>query len=50
MPIHENSGETGDLYVKIDVIIPSVLTEAQKASKILYYLVAKTLFERRSYW
>jgi len=50
MPIHENSGETGDLFVKIDVVIPSVLTEAQKASNNFFNIVAKTLFERRSYW
>jgi DnaJ-class molecular chaperone len=35
MPIHENSGEAGDLYVRIDVVIPEILTEAQKASKKL---------------
>ena len=34
MPIHENSAESGDLYVKIDVYVPELLTEAQKESKI----------------
>lgn len=43
MPIHEKSGEFGDLFVKIKVLIPSTLTENQK-------LLAENLFNRRSSW
>ena len=56
MPVHQSS-ETGDLYVKIEIVFPSELTEKQKESKIylidiinLFNLVAKNLFERRSNW
>ena len=42
MPRHQRS-EKGDLYVKVNVIIPTELTEKQKE-------IAKNLFEKRSYW
>merc|ERR1712032_702250 len=42
MPKHQRS-ERGDLYVKVNVIIPHELTENQKE-------IAKIFFERRSYW
>lgn len=42
MPKHQKS-EKGDLYVKVNVLIPNILTEKQKE-------IAKTLFENRSYW
>jgi DnaJ family protein B protein 11 len=42
MPIHQ-SGEKGDLYIRIDIIFPTVLSEAQK-------LIAERLFSKRSYW
>lgn len=42
MPIHQK-GDKGDLYVKVNVLMPSELTEKQKE-------IAKVLFEKRSYW
>jgi DnaJ-class molecular chaperone len=50
MPVHQSS-ERGDLFVKIEISFPNELTEKQKQS-IFYYLfiVAKLLFEKRSYW
>lgn len=41
MPKHEKSGEYGNLFVKINVLIPNVLTEKQIKSKfqILYVLI-----------
>jgi DnaJ family protein B protein 11 len=42
MPIHQTS-EKGDLYVKIDVIIPPHLTEQQK-------VLLEELFSKRAYW
>ena len=50
MPIHENSGESGFLFVRIDVLVPEFLTETQKNSIIIIKSVAKILFEKRSYW
>lgn len=52
MPKHQRS-EKGDLYVKVNVLMPNDLTEMQKESKKFFkiiYLVAKKLFEGRSYW
>lgn len=42
MPKHQRS-EKGDLYVTVNVLIPTELDEKQKQ-------IAKTLFEKRSYW
>lgn len=42
MPKHQKS-EKGDLYVKINVLMPTELTEKQKE-------IAKVLFNKRSYW
>jgi DnaJ family protein B protein 11 len=42
MPIHQSS-DKGDLFVKIDIEFPMVLTEAQR-------LLAEKLFAKRSYW
>ena len=42
MPRHQRS-EKGDLFVKVNVIVPHELTEKQKE-------IAKTLFDKRSYW
>lgn len=52
MPVHQSS-EKGDLYVTIHIVFPGELTEKQKESKIfqnIFNLVAKLLFDRRSYW
>lgn len=35
MPIHENSGESGDLFVRIDVNFPEILTDVQKNSNFI---------------
>lgn len=43
MPIHERSGEFGNLFVKINVNFPVSLTEVQR-------LKAENLFNRRSSW
>lgn len=43
MPIHQRSGEFGDLFVKINVEVPKELNEKQK-------LIAERLFARRSNW
>lgn len=43
MPIHQKSGEFGDLFVKINVEVPKELNEKQK-------LIAERLFARRSNW
>jgi len=42
MPKHQR-GEKGDLFVKVNVLIPSELDEKQKE-------IAKILFDKRSYW
>jgi DnaJ-class molecular chaperone len=42
MPIHQTS-DKGDLYVRVDVIIPTYLNEQQK-------LLLEELFSKRSYW
>lgn len=42
MPIHQTS-EKGDLYVRVDVIIPPQLSEKQK-------LLLEELFSKRAYW
>ncbi len=42
MPKHQRS-EKGDLHIKVNVIIPTELTEKQKE-------IAKVLFDKRSYW
>lgn len=49
MPIHQSS-EQGDLFVKIEIIMPNLLTEKQKESIYNFILVAKLLFESRSSW
>jgi DnaJ-class molecular chaperone len=53
MPIHQSS-EKGDLYVRVDIQFPKILTEKQIESNFLIlinqYLVAKLLFEKRSNW
>jgi DnaJ family protein B protein 11 len=36
MPVHQTS-EKGDLYVKIEIKFPELLTEKQKESKILIF-------------
>jgi DnaJ family protein B protein 11 len=33
MPIHQSS-DTGDLFVKIEILLPTELTEKQKESKL----------------
>ena len=43
MPVHESSGEFGDLYVKFNIIFPNELTEKQQ-------LIAKKLFSKRNFW
>jgi len=43
MPIHQKGGDTGDLYVKINVIFPQELTEKQR-------LIADRLFNKRTSW
>ncbi len=43
MPVHQKGGDTGDLYVKINVLFPQVLTEKQR-------LIADKLFNKRSNW
>jgi DnaJ-class molecular chaperone len=43
MPVHQRSGEFGDLLVKINVEFPKELSE----DKIL---IAESLFARRSNW
>lgn len=42
MPVHQSS-ERGDLFIKIDILIPNILTEKQKE-------IAKLLFSKRSHW
>ncbi len=42
MPIHQTS-DKGDLYVRVDVIIPPYLNEQQK-------VFLEQLFAKRSYW
>lgn len=52
MPIHQSS-EKGDLYVRIDIKFPQILTEKQIESKLSIInknLVAKLLFDKRSGW
>lgn len=43
MPIHQRSGEFGDLYITINVKFPNELSEEQKR-------LADQLFMRRSSW
>jgi DnaJ-class molecular chaperone len=43
MPVHESSGDFGDLYVKVTIQIPTVLSEKQ-------ILIAKKLFAMRNFW
>jgi DnaJ-class molecular chaperone len=43
MPIHQRSGEFGDLFITVNVKFPEVLTEQQR-------LLADQLFLRRSNW
>lgn len=43
MPVHESSGEFGDLYVTFNVHFPTKLTEKQ-------ILTAKNLFKLRNFW
>lgn len=43
MPLHQRSGEFGDLFVKLNVIFPLNLDENQR-------LMAEQLFARRSTW
>ncbi len=43
MPVHEASGEFGDLFVKFNVVFPKDLTEKQ-------ILIAKKLFAKRNFW
>ena len=42
MPVHQ-SPDKGDLFVKLEIVFPTVLTEKQKE-------LCKSLFEKRSYW
>jgi DnaJ family protein B protein 11 len=52
MPVHQSS-ERGDLFVKIEILLPALLTDKQKQSNdkiFLKNLVAKLLFEKRSKW
>lgn len=43
MPIHEKSGEFGDLFITVNVEFPKVLSEEQ-------IKLANQLFSRRAYW
>jgi len=43
MPVHESSGEFGDLFVKFNIVFPDHLTEKQ-------ILIAKKLFLKRNFW
>lgn len=38
MPIHEKSGEFGDLYIKLNVNFPKELSESQRKSNLIVYL------------
>ncbi len=51
MPLHQKSGEFGDLFVNFKVEFPTELTSKQKESKVyIFILVANKLFSRRSNW
>lgn len=41
MPIHQSS-ERGDLFVKIEIVFPTELTEKQKESKFLFKFSCQT--------
>ena len=43
MPIHQRSGEFGDLFITVNVEFPKNLTDEQ-------IKIANQLFSRRSYW
>jgi DnaJ-class molecular chaperone len=54
MPAHQSS-EKGDLFVKVDIKFPQILTEKQIESKLNTnkfnnFIVAKLLFDKRSNW
>lgn len=52
MPLHQKSGEYGDLFVNFKVKFPTELDSKQRESKslITLNLVANKLFSRRSNW
>ena len=57
MPKHEQSGEYGNLFLKINVKMPEKLTESQIKGNftfsfyfIIFILVANEFFKRRSNW
>ena len=49
MPIHQSS-DHGDMYVKIQIVFPTELTEKQKEGMLLLILVAKLLFDKKTGW